>query len=127
MSEDGAAGRDGSLHGLHENIDTAPVESGNPARLHENTLAIHEIRVEQAQRSAVGCCVHSTSEQRSKLEKRRYPGFALLRRATPRRHDHDDGFAVRTANAPNRTVRASGVEAAMSAHCPRTALTWENG
>jgi hypothetical protein len=127
VGEDGATWRDGRLHRLDENIDAAGVERRNPAGFHENTLAVHDIRIEQAQRHPIGCHVYSAGEQRSKLEKRRDPRFAFFWRAAPGRHDHDDGFAIQAADAPNMERQILGAEAAMSAHRPRTAPAWENG
>jgi hypothetical protein len=101
VGEDGATWRDGRLHRLDENIDAADVERRNPAGFHENTLAVHDIRIEQAQRRPIGCRVHSAGEHRSKPEKRRDSSFAFLWRAAPGRHDHDEGFAVRAADAPD--------------------------
>jgi len=65
VGEDGTPGRDGGLHRLDEDVDGAAVERGQPARLHEHTLPIGEIRVEQGQRRPIGHRLHSAGKQRS--------------------------------------------------------------
>ena len=50
MREDGAARRDGGRHRLDTDIDAGAVERGKPARVHEHTLPIDDIRVKQPRR-----------------------------------------------------------------------------
>src|ERR1700738_3944254 len=50
VGEDGATGRDGSRHGLDEDVDAAAVERGKPARLHERPLPVDEVRGEFGER-----------------------------------------------------------------------------
>jgi hypothetical protein len=63
MRKDGAVGRGGGLHRFDKNIDGGAVDRGQPARVHEQTLPIDDIRVVQGQRSSIGHGFEVAGEQ----------------------------------------------------------------
>lgn len=127
VREDGAVGRGGGLRRFDKNIDGGAVERGQPARLHEHTLPIDDVRVEQGQRSSIGHGFEVPGEQCSNFEKGRHSSFAVGRKPAPRRKDYDDGFAVGAADAGKLDRQVFGFEAAMSAQRRSTALASAKG